>query len=338
MTKDGIKDLPVETLYEGRQNFTIVGLTGVCGSGCSQLAKYMESPKLEHIRKPDDICIKGPVETNNEKSFHENKQNEANAALASMVFKQKYSICYNFVKSNYKPFTVIKYTKVVWLYTLLYIKKEFGEELDCKSLKERLKEILSDKYRPSTNDRDNDYKGKINDDKRNNNISNLIDGYEKWDELVKGIQLLPEDYLSNLYDSEHDTKALSKFFFKDEAFKDFFESFLRTLGESDLYSLCFFHHRMAYQIRRAGNLNDSYDNIYGAKDVDYAHLYDLIKLVNLLIKGFQRLDAENASKGPCRIVIDSLRNSMEAQYLKERYSAFYLIAVSSKKPSGTSLP
>lgn len=35
-------------------------------------------------------------------------------------------------------------------------------------------------------------------------------------------------------------------------------------------------------------------------------------------------------KGPCRIVIDSLRNSMEAQYLKERYSAFYLIAVNSK--------
>lgn len=89
--------LPVEILYEGRQNFTIVGLTGISGSGCSRLAEYMETPEfMEYVRSLEEICIKGPVETNNEKSFHENKQNEANAALNSMVFKQKYSICYNF--------------------------------------------------------------------------------------------------------------------------------------------------------------------------------------------------------------------------------------------------
>jgi len=317
--------LPVETLYEGRQKFTIVGLTGVSGSGCSQLAKYMAtSDFIKYVRNPNDICIKGPVETNNEKSFHENKQNDANAALNSMVFKQKYNICYNFTKNNYKPFTIIKYTKVIWLYILLYFKEkiENGERLkDC------IEKILQDKYRPSV--RDDDYRGKIKDSDRGHIISDLINNYEKWDELAKKLQSLPENYINNLYESDHDTKALSNFYFKDGVFNEFFEFFLHALGEADLYSLCFFHHRMAYQIRKFGNLDDKYDNIYEIKDIDYSHLYDLIRLVNLLIKGYQRLDVETG-KGPCRIVIDSLRNSMEAQYLKERYSAFYLIAVSSK--------
>lgn len=333
MVKDEIKSLPVETLYEGRQNFTIIGLTGVTGSGCSQLAKYMTTPEfMKYARKPEDICIKGPVETNNEKSFHENKQNEANAALKSMVFKHKYSICYNFVQSNYKPFTVIKYTKVIWLYILLYIKKEKGtggEKVDSDCLKGFFNTILLDKYKPSIDARDDDYRNRINDDDRKHIISDLIHNYEKWDDLAQCLQSLPENYISNLYESKHETEALSYFFFKDETFKDFFEYFLHTLGKSDLYSLCFFHHRMAYQIRKSGDLNDKYDNIYNIKDIDYTHLYDLIKLVNLLIKGFQRLDIKTG-KRPCRIVIDSLRNSMEAQYLKERYSAFYLIAVNSK--------
>ena len=327
MANDRNNSLPVEILYGGRQNFTIVGLTGMSGSGCSQLAKYMETPDfMEYVRNPKDICIKGPVETNNEKSFHENKQNDANDALNSIVFKQKYSICYNFVKNNYKPFTIIKYTKVIWLYALLYVK---GEIKSGDNLKIFIKKILLDKYKPSINKKDDDYRNKINDKDRENIISELINKYEKWNDLAKRLQSLPENYINNLYDSEHETKALSNFYFKDEVFKDFFESFLPTLGEADLYSLCFFHHRMAYQIRKSGNLDDEYDKIYKIKDIDYTHLYDLIRLVNLLIKGYQRLDVETG-KGPCRIVIDSLRNSMEAQYLKERYSAFYLIAVNSK--------
>lgn len=191
------------------------------------------------------------------------------------------------------------------------------------------KKILLDKYKPSVSERDDDYKKEISDIDREIIISELIDDYEKWDDLTERLHALPENYIYNLYDSEHDTKALSKFYFKDEVFEDFFEFFIYTLGKSDLYSLCFFHHRMAYQIRKSGNLDDEYDKIYGIKDIDYAHLYDLIRLVNLLIKGYQRMEVDTG-KGPCRIVIDSLRNSMEAQYLKERYSAFYLIAVNSK--------
>lgn len=266
MANDRNNSLPVEILYGGRQNFTIVGLTGMSGSGCSQLAKYMESPGfMEYAREPKDLYIKGPVETSNEKSFHENKQNDANDALNSIVFKQKYSICYNFAKKNYKPFTIIKYTKVIWLYALLYVK---GEIKSGDNLKIFIKKILLDKYKPSINKKDDDYRNKINDKDRENIISELINKYEKWNDLAKRLQSLPENYINNLYDSEHETKALSNFYFKDEVFKDFFESFLHTLGEADLYSLCFFHHRMAYQIRKSGNLDDEYDKIYKIKDID----------------------------------------------------------------------
>ena len=154
---DDKKRLPVETLYEGRQNFTIVGLTGMSGSGCSQLAKYMETPGfMEYVREPKDIHIKGPVETSNEKSFHENKQDEANAALNSMVFKQKYSICYNFAQSNYKSFTIIKYTKVIWLYTLLYFKGKIengGSLKDCIENKDGYK-VFYYKHQPVSKESD----------------------------------------------------------------------------------------------------------------------------------------------------------------------------------------
>lgn len=35
--------LPVDSLYQGRRDFTIIGLTGIAGSGCSTLAGYMAS-------------------------------------------------------------------------------------------------------------------------------------------------------------------------------------------------------------------------------------------------------------------------------------------------------
>lgn len=326
MGDNNIKGLPVESLYAGRERFTIIGLTGVAGSGCSRLAEYMASANfMSFVRTPDDIQINGPVVTDNDKAFHDHTQEEANMALSSMVFKQKYSICYDFASHNYQPFIIVKYTKVVWLYMLLYVKTK-SKVITPDLLKEFILKQLNDKYKPSVNKRDDDYRTYFPDEDRNRFISRLVDGYEKWNDLAELVQFLPECYIDKLSFSDHDTKALANFFFEDNAFKDFFETFLRELGKNDLYSLCFFHHRTASQIRKSGNLDKDYTDVFNTEDIDYGNLYDLIRLINLIIKGFQKL-GNDGEKVPCRIVIDSIRNSMEAQYLKERYSAFYLIAV-----------
>lgn len=69
-----------------------------------------------------------------------------------------------------------------------------------------------------------------------------------------------------------------------------------------------------------------YDLTYGNAD-DFNHIYDVVKVINDIIKGVRHQHDAEKIKFPARIVIDSVRNSLEARYLKERYSGFYLIAV-----------
>lgn len=40
------KKLPIESFYRSRDEFTIIGLTGLAGSGCSTLASIMADPAL----------------------------------------------------------------------------------------------------------------------------------------------------------------------------------------------------------------------------------------------------------------------------------------------------
>ena len=56
------------------------------------------------------------------------------------------------------------------------------------------------------------------------------------------------------------------------------------------------------------------------------HIYYISEIINRLIKSYR----ENNNK-EARIIIDSLRNPYEIMFFKERYSAFYMMAVNSRK-------
>lgn len=98
---------------------------------------------------------------------------------------------------------------------------------------------------------------------------------------------------------------------------------LDALAKEDYYSLCMLHHRLACQIRMSGDPVAGYKSILDEKKRETLYLYNIVKLIDLLIKGFRNDDG----KENCRVVIDSLRNSLEARYFKERYTAFYLVCV-----------
>ncbi|PXY40369.1 hypothetical protein DMB65_12180 [Flavobacterium cheongpyeongense] len=84
----------LDQLYSLRRNFTIIGLTGRTGSGCSDLAEIlsMKFTEIENIRLPSDID--------------------------ESVFQKKYAIAYNFAKENWKEYKVIEYKKVLLLMLL----------------------------------------------------------------------------------------------------------------------------------------------------------------------------------------------------------------------------
>lgn len=318
--------LPVDQLYQGREHFTIIGLTGMSGSGCSTLAQLMSIPKeefLKTVREPGLITPKEASETDNDRNFQRDNQGVNNKALGSLVFKRKYTICYNFAQENYQSYQVVKYTHVLWLFTLLWIKRNCSLS-SPEDLKECIYKILSDKYKPSVDKRDEDYK-EILGYKKDNYCSFLTDwikGYRHWDALYTELMKLSRCYVDDLKDSRSNVKELAEFIRKDSVFEDFTGNLLLALGNRDLYSLCFLHHRLAFQLRSTGEPMENYEKVYDAEEDRYEHLYDVIQLINVVIKGIHQ-----QSPNGCRVVIDSMRNSLEARYLKERYTAFYLISV-----------
>ena len=109
--KEPIQNLPVDRFYKSREDFTIVGLTGLAGSGCSTLASYMGDEhfyrKREILRSPQSLDMLDVKYVYNTDSFHNQTESQDDKAIGKLTFKRKYSICYQFIKENYKPFEII---------------------------------------------------------------------------------------------------------------------------------------------------------------------------------------------------------------------------------------
>ena len=101
---------------------------------------------------------------------------------------------------------------------------------------------------------------------------------------------------------------------------DFCEKFYDLLKERDYYAKNFFVHRLANAIRATGNplAVVSHKDLYESD-----HIFTIVDFINQIIKGCH----ENNKNAPRRFVIDSVRNSLEILYLRERYNAFYMVAV-----------
>ena len=308
--------LPVDRLYQSREDFSIIGLTGMAGCGCSSLANMMSSRSfLEKVRNPKDIKPKVLPKDfdDNEYAIQNDMQSSVDEAVSSLVFKQKYTICYEFARKNCKEYKVLKYTHVLWLYALLYAKSE-NQKCDIKFIKDNLKQLLADKYKPRNKDLDYEYEYFID---------KTIDGYKHWTELCNALKDLPICYVDDLDNSKDYVLELYKFIKVNSEFEKFVTYILKELAENDYYSLCLLHHWLAVQIRMCGNPYKHHKKVFDKYRKESRYLYSIVILINILIKGYKKEQGENG----CRIVIDSLRNSLEARYFKERYTAFYLICV-----------
>lgn len=322
-------NLPVDRLYKSREDFSIIGLTGMAGCGCSSLANMMSSRSfLEKVRNPKDIKPKVLPKDfdDNEYAIQNDMQSSVDESVSSLVFKQKYTICYEFANVNYKEYKVLKYTHILWLYVLLCAKKK-DNSCNMKKIKTKLVKLLSDKYRPQRDENeDKTYKKiiKYDCDSYKEFIKQILDGFQQWAGLCKKLKDLESCYVDNFDESKNQASTLYNFAESSE-FKEFVTYLINKLSEKDYYSLCFLHHRLAAQIRMIGEPFSEFRpilNKYKNKQ-ESRFLYNIVILINILIKGYKKEEGENG----CRIVIDSLRNSLEARYFKERYTAFYLICV-----------
>lgn len=323
-----VKNAPVEHLYSNRETFSIIGLTGLAGSGCSTLAQIIANKKFvsdgNSVRKPEDIYFDCSTSCTNANPEEETANIESTSQL---VFKRKYTICYNFIQKKYKEYKIIKYTRVVLLYTFLYAIEKMGVD-SAEKLKQQFYLMMADKFFPSHNEkRDIEFKLKMGyKDKKPIDVNSILDKLE-WNSLWVSLnEISTGNYIQSLEDEKKvDYVIITDFFFENKVFNNFAQAFVTELSKKDYYCLCFMFHRLTACIRNWGDpfmkSQDNYDNL----NKNYDHLYDIVKLINYIIKGTHR----NTNEQDCsrRIVIDSIRNSMEALYLRERYTAFYMIAV-----------
>lgn len=332
----------VDKLYNSRKNFVVVGLTGLSGCGCSTLANYMEDEKFflnrDVVRDPCGLHVSTVAHVNNTDLYHNSEEALNQTALSEEVFKRKYTICYNFLNAdNYQPYKIIKYTRVIWLYVLLYSKKwveqELHRQVNADDIAWKIDQILKDKFGPSRvadengNLPDSNYtKRRETDYTSYNFVKEILElsGFSWNDLLAELSKLKPEQFIDDI-DAKGEYRDLSEFFFST-AFQSFASSLNLYLAKLDFYYLCFLYHRLGYVIRFSGSPVEPTTNVFQKPIVDTSNLYKLVHLINCIIKGLRKRD-DNGNRRASRVVIDSIRNSLEAFYLRERYSAFYLIAV-----------
>lgn len=303
----------LEHLYNNRKNFNILALTGPIGCGIDNLTEIISTDFdqwKDQVRDPKDIIVNIP-ENKNDKSISEHQ------IIKQMVFKRKYTICHNFWSSYHEKYTILEYNKIALLYTLTWIAK------DCESGKDFQENILNtlSKIIAQTN-HGKRYFQKLDEEQANINIQNIltkvlsrlenINYCDLYNKVVKCNKILsPFD----ITDSDKQTfKDL--FLDKDSILENFYSAFCNKLKEEDYFIYHYLWHLIGANIREYG----SPTKLDNDKSNNGESLFHLIELLNIIIK------ASNKDL-PRLYCINKLSNSLEIRYLKERYNAFYPIAI-----------
>lgn len=113
-------------------------------------------------------------------------------------------------------------------------------------------------------------------------------------------------------DSEED---LYKFFISD-SFSKFHEKFQNALRVDNEVNRILILHNFCNNLRKGGCY-------YCDLDPKHGSIYKIAEEIKAIIKGKRRSNKNE----PCRVIIDSLRNPLEIMFFKERYSAYYTLAI-----------
>lgn len=300
----------MEQFYSLRKNFTIIGLTETIGSGCSNLSELLSKDKMtffdeKKLRKPEDILLK-------------NEQDET--VYDNVLFQRKYQICYNYMLKKWSSYTIIDYEKVLFLYCVNY----FINIQEVSSIKEAFSNFIINTFT----------KEHINDDDDFNDSDKLICKDEVTSLFEDGeinLEMFIADFKSlkinsvNIIDIKDlsGLKTLYDIFFDNKSnFNLLYKNTIELFKTKNYYLRTLFFYKIGCFIRSTGS------PVYNEDNNCMYYVYNIAKLINRLIKAYKN-NEENIEK--CQIVICSLKNSLEIMYFKERYSAFYMMAVHNDK-------
>ncbi|UTD14911.1 hypothetical protein HER15_05205 [Tenacibaculum mesophilum] len=267
--------MKLDNLYTLRRDFSIIGVTGRTGSGCTKIANHL-TQSFDKFNKDGELR---PLSDFDPRSH----------------FYRKYNILNNFMASegNWIPFEKIMYKNVIVLYLF---NKESG---NLKYLNQLLKKYFVEKL------------GEENSEIVTKVFKDIVALHKEYVNLIDDIKNL--GIIKDITSKDKLLKLNDVFFGAD--FKQFCHKLFKVLENYGFYRRTLFLHFIACNIRQSGDpLKEKGEGI--------KHVYTIAEVINRLIKARKLKN----NKKPTRIVIDSLRNSLEIMFFKERYSAFYMLA------------
>jgi deoxycytidylate deaminase len=210
---------------------------------------------------------------------------------------QKRLLVYNFCVANWKNYKVIEYKKVL-LFLLL-----------PDLLNNEQNTLLFDFFRYRLADEPN----LENIQQLKSTIQNLILQKRDLIKRIKETRITKDGHESN-NKSNVRLKEIGEIFWGNEFNQ------LATIINDKLFEAGFIErkmllHHIANNYRKSGKP-------FKTDIVNSGHIFHIAKAINKLIKATRA-----TSNGTCHIVIDSIKNSLEINFFRERYSAFYVIAV-----------
>ena len=209
---------------------------------------------------------------------------------------RKYRIIYDYAKINFKPFSLIKYKDVLLFFVIKYGLRSFLNFINSDKLK--------DEFADSKSKTNPDFSDELKSFLPNQNI------FEEFSTKISAIdfkKMKQGDNLDRLY----------KIFY-DETFTQYCSTLHSAFRKNSLVKWNTLLHIIGSNLRKSGHP-------YGFEKVDTEKIFTTVEFINDLIKAKRKVDIEKGEN--THIVIDSLRNPIEIMFFRQRFAAFYAMAI-----------
>jgi dCMP deaminase len=225
-----------------------------------------------------------------EKKWADLKPPKPQSGSFSSNEERKYRILFDYAQKNWKKFQCIRIKDVI---TSFILQEPFDEF--AKFVKGELS-------------KDNPDQGQTSDkDLIKKKLHEIEKEYKRHHELTQKLPKLNEE-------NDNDIEKLLKFYFEESELPDFsnkLKDLLRKISKDNYTKI--------YQV--IGDNIRSSGNAFRKEDFSPSNIFSIARSTNKLIKLLRKKHDE------VFIVIDTIRNPFEATFFRDRYSAFYLIAV-----------
>ncbi|RKT01628.1 cytidine/deoxycytidylate deaminase family protein [Chryseobacterium defluvii] len=292
--------------YKLRNNFILIGLTGRMRGGAYEVADL-----LSQIDNPFS-------ESKIDNEIEEIRNKNINEGLKYQNLKQ-----FIIYPGNWKPFHIIRYRNVVLLHLL-----HACQDTNTNKFADNIFSFIKKMGTP------NGVFKKERFGSKPENLKYLEDVLIPFLKSAESQSCLSSfefscSTLNMCLDGKEESKNSDQIynFFFGENFEEFSKAFFKCLDQYSHILRIRLLHLLSFYLRVYGQLDIHKIEDAEKKDLnfdkDLSHIYTVAKTIKFLLKSCKYNDEDER----CNVVIDSLKNSFEINYFRERFAGFYLISV-----------